>query len=138
METLVRSWFFRLWASALVLAVGYLGFAISSHAPHTGLPVAEAGGVFGHARPGYIYTTNDAGNVLYVWPILGQAPTSHLERWSFEDGTVTYKPLTAFTPLAPGQGGVPVPFPPGGFVPGQPLVPGQQPLPPAPRPGDGR
>lgn len=117
--------FWRLWAVALVAGLFYLGSSL--HGGQSVLPVASAGGVFGHPRPGYVFTTSEAGDVLYAWPILGQGRTTHLERWSWAEGAVTYKSLGAYTPVPPGT--------PGGTVPIPPYYDPNQPLPPMPEPG---
>jgi len=137
MEHFAKSWFWRIVAVSVVGALAYFGWAVAGE--RTILPVAQAGGVYAHPATGQVYTTSQAGDVLYVWPLAGAGRSGHLERWSFRDGSVTYKALTTYTPIVPGQPGVPG----GAIYPGQPGIPigpiyPGQPLPPSPQPGSGR
>jgi hypothetical protein len=123
MEHFARSWFWRTVAVGCVCGLVYVGWGLAGE--RTTLPIAEAGGVFGQARSGYVYTTNEAGDVLYAWPTVAQQPYSRLERWSWADGSVLYRSIQ-IPQAVPGQPGVPYdPY-------------DRNRLPPKPEPGSGR
>lgn len=94
MEPFAKSPFWRGLAVALVAAVAYLGWAIAGD--RTILPVAHAGGVFGANGPqSVVYTTNEAGDVLYVW--LGGAVEQH----SWASATVTARRMVRVASAPP-------------------------------------
>jgi hypothetical protein len=116
MEHFAKSRFWRGFAAALILVLAYIGWSLAGD--RTILPVAHAGGVV-LGQGGYVFTTSEAGDVLYAWPIGqgGGAATSYVEQWSWAAGTVTRRPVRyydqpGFGPVGPG-GQVPPPPPPG-------------------------
>ena len=83
MEHFANSWYWRLAFAALVAAIGYLGFAIAGE--RTILPVVRAGGV--DVTSMGVCTTNQGGDVLYVWPV-GKPIGTPAQYWVFDRGEV--------------------------------------------------
>ena len=111
MEHFANSRFWRAAFLALVGAVAWL--AVSLSGSRSIMPAAQAGGVY--SMGGVVYTTSEAGDVLYVWPTSGPggASQSWMEQWSWSSGTVTRKPIMIVAPeLTPGA------YPPGAYPPG--------------------
>lgn len=107
MQHFAESRFWRAIAVALTVGVFYLGWAISGE--RSVLPVAHAGGVV-MTPSGAICTTNEAGDVLYVWNA-NSVPTT-VDRWSFISGVVTRQPFLRIEgPLGPGAPVSPQPYP---------------------------
>jgi len=116
MQHFAESRFWRAIAVAMTVGVFYLGWAISGE--RTVIPVAHAGGVV-MAPGGAICTSNDAGDVLYIWN--ASSFPGMVDRWSFATGMVTRQAVNRIEgPLGPGA---PVPAQP--FPGGQPRGPGQ-------------
>ena len=115
MEHFAKSRFWRAFAVALVLALAYLGWSLS--ADRTLLPVAHAGGVGMATNGSFVFTTNELGDVLYVWPVTssGGAAASYGEQWVWTTQTVTRKPFRWFD-----QPGVVPPGTPPGTIPPTP------------------
>lgn len=106
MEHFAKSRFWRAAFLALVAAVAYLGWSLAGE--RSILPVAHAGGVvFGPG--GAVYTTSEAGDVLYVWPVgaVGAATASYAEQWSFNAGTVTRRVMRYYDQPGVGPTGQP-------------------------------